>query len=102
MMKPICSAQALFLGEQDGEAERTLKRQLVACFVDDAHVTAAYLVRLSYEDTPGLQVALCIKSKESHQTDDLPCVRDPFHKLFKTTQHMDIMFLSETSLVAIQ
>jgi hypothetical protein len=100
-MEPLKTARVLFLGEQDGEIERELKKQLSGCFSRSILVSFAYLVRTSYKETPGANVALCILAKTANRTELLPCVEEVFRRLFHPTQHMDTLFLSEAQLQEI-
>jgi hypothetical protein len=100
-MEKIQTARMLFLGEQDGSTEQELKSQLWGCFSSHAGVISAYLLRVSYEATPGPHVALCINSRASNRAELLPCIEKVFRKMFRATQHMDILFVSEQQLAAI-
>jgi hypothetical protein len=100
-MEPLKTAQILFLGEQDGEIERELKEQFSGCLSGCIHVTCAYLVRVSYKETPGANVALCIFAKTENRAELLPCIEEVFRRSFHPTQHMDTLFLSEAQLQEI-
>src|SRR5271156_898878 len=100
-MAQIRTDKILFLGEQDGEAERELKRRLSECFSSSIHVSSAYLVRASDRETPGVNVALGIHAKTANSTILLPCIEQVFRGLFHPTQHMDIFFLSDVQLQEI-
>lgn len=92
----------LFLGEQDGAAERELKGKLVTCFSIVDEVRAAYLVRVSYTETPSPQIALCLRGGTERTAELTECIGKTFTSLFKTTEHLDILFLSETQLAEIE
>lgn len=100
-MEPLRSAKILFLGEQDGDTERELKKQLSRCFFGSIHVSYAYLVHMSYSETPGVNVALGIFAKAANHIELLPCIEQVFRGLFHPTQHIDTVFLSETQLQEI-
>ena len=100
-METIQTGPILFLGDQDGKTEQELKKQLSGCFSTNAGVESAYLMRVSYETTFGPHVALCINSKASNHSELLRYIGDVFHRLFHATQHMDILFVSESQLAAI-
>jgi hypothetical protein len=100
-MEPIKISQVLFLGEQDGASELGLKQGLSDCFCNVNAVLSAYLVRVSYKESPGIQIALCMNVEVSSRATVLPCVEVVFRKLFSITQHMDIFFLSDAQLAAI-
>lgn len=100
-MDQLRTDNILFLGEQDGDIERELKKRLAGCCSNSIHISYAYLVRASYKETPGVNVALCIVAKAESRIDLLPCIEQVFRGLFHPTQHMDILFLSEIQLQEI-
>ena len=93
--------RVLFLGEQDGVGERALKQALVKCFSIRGDVIAAYLARVSFRETPGPQVALCIRGTEDKAGDLVECAGKVFRGLFKTAEHLDILFLSDAQVLEI-
>jgi hypothetical protein len=100
-MEPLKTSRILFLGEQDGEIERELKRELSGYFSSHVGVISAYLVRVSYKETPGVNVSLCVSAEASNRAELLPRMEEVFRRLFRTTQHMDILFLSQSQLSVI-
>jgi hypothetical protein len=100
-MQQFKTKKVLFLGEQDGVGERALKARLRICFADDGGVDVAYLARVSFAETPKPQVALCLKGLEERAKLLIGCVGKAFNELFGSTQHLDILFLSETQLAEI-
>ncbi len=100
-MEALRTKRVLFLGEQDGVGERELKAKLSECFSVDGGVESAYLARVSFAEVPMSQVALCLKGGEEQVPALVECVGKTFKKLFKTTQHLDIFFLSEAQLKEI-
>jgi hypothetical protein len=101
-MFPVKTKRVLFLGEQDGVAERELKAKLVECLSGKNGVQAAYLVRVSYAEVPEPQVALYLSGGDEQAHALVECVGQAFSGLFKTTQHLDILFLSHTQVVEVQ
>lgn len=95
------TGQILFLGEQDGVGERALKMALSECFSTNGRVDSAFLARVSFTEVPMPQVALCVKGKDDETSSLVECVGRVFGKLFKTTQHLDILFLSDTQLAEV-
>jgi hypothetical protein len=87
--------QISFLREQDGPPERELKNQLTELFISDSNVLRAYLVCVAYKDTPGVSVALCIRSKWSENPDLVQQVEHTFRSMFGDREHLDIMFIEE-------
>jgi hypothetical protein len=94
-MESFRSLDIRFIGEQDGSAERDLKALLVARFQADIHVTEAYLVRVRYAGAPEPQVALCLAAGDQVRSEITEAVGSEFRKMFKTTESLDILFLSK-------
>lgn len=102
MPSALKTAKIQFLGEQDGLPERELKRALMGCLAScGSQVAVAYLMRVSYVETPGVQIALCMRVEESDCAELMSCIGNVFRRLFGATQHMDILFLSEVQHEAI-
>ena len=83
-----------FLYEQDGETERRLKDELIGFLGQNADVERAYLVKAvnDGEET----VMLCLAT--GTDTPDLslpPQIGKIFATIFKTKDHLDILFLAE-------
>ena len=94
-MDRLNPSRVLFLGEQDGPFERTLKSSLIAnCLSFQPSVSAAYLTRVSYQETPGQNVALCLHGGEENATAIVDCLGAIFREHFQATEHLDILFLS--------
>lgn len=100
-MQSLQSQQIVFLGEQDGAVERELKSVLTACLAADGEITAAYLVRVSLTETPGISVALCLYPDTKSREALLQCVSTLFRSRFNATQHLDILFLKNTQKLEI-
>jgi len=81
--------------------EQELKSELSGCFSNHASVFFAYLARVSYIEKPGVNISLCIFSETPDRRVLLPCIEDIFRKRFHATQHMDIIFLPQSQLSAI-
>jgi hypothetical protein len=90
-----------FLGEQDGVPERALKAMLSDYFSVDGNIQEAYLARVSFAEAPAPQVALCLRGNEETAPDLVDRVGRAFAKLFKTTEHLDILFLTAAQLTQI-
>jgi len=91
----------LFLGEQDGPHERDLKSELSRLFIEMPSVRLAFLTRVSYRDSPAINVALCIYGSVSDPQSIVATVSAAFRGLFGATQHLDIVFLSNKQLEQI-
>ncbi|MGA8938876.1 MAG: enhanced serine sensitivity protein SseB C-terminal domain-containing protein [Acidobacteriaceae bacterium] len=98
---PFRSTRLLFLCEQDGTPERKLKHALSELFAREPSVTAGYLVRVSYSETPGVNVALALIGDQSHAARLVPAIGILFKKVFNATERIDIFFLSPTQLSEI-
>jgi hypothetical protein len=68
------------------------------CLSFQPSVSAAYLTRVSYQETPGQNVALCLHGGKENAAAIVDCVGAIFRKHFHTTQHLDILFLSTQQL----
>lgn len=92
--------KALFLGEQNGVIESELKDGFCHCFSRDSSIELAYLVRVSYADTPTPQVALCLKGNKN-AIHSLECAGEVFTEIFSATEHLDMFFLSDAQIKEI-
>jgi len=95
LVQPFRTQGVLFLGEQDGPSERTLKSELLNCFNNDEVIKNAYLVRVSLKETPSVGVALCLYPDNESRDSLLQCIAGSFKKIFHATVHMDILFLND-------
>lgn len=86
--------QVTFLCEQDGNIEREMKRHWVNYFKSDVHVAVAYLAKVRYGDSPEQKVALCLSADGTERRTLVERVSSDFRRLFKTTESLDIIFLS--------
>ena len=98
-----------FLSEKTGPAEDQLKTALAERFATDRRIRRAYLVRVSYpargpqrskDENRGpqgsaepVEVVLCVSAPEDVTI--VEAVGEEFHKIFHTSQHMDVMFLTD-------
>ena len=101
MVEQRKTADILFLGEQRGLAEQEFQAEVVGCFTAHSQVQSAYLVRVSFKESPQPQVALCIRGRASDATTIVECVGKIFQRQFKTTAYLDVLFLSDTQFAAI-
>jgi hypothetical protein len=101
-MESIKTQKAIFLGEQDGPTERSLKTELAKFFVLNQEIISAYLARVSYAEVPGSQIALCLKGGEQNAQELVQGIGKVFSRLFNPMQHLDILFLSEIQLESIE
>lgn len=98
-----------FVAEQNGPAEDQFKSALSARLATDPRVARAYLVRVVYpwtgpqrsnEENRGpqgsadpVEVLLCVSAPEDVAI--VEAVRQEFHKIFHSSQHMDTLFLTD-------
>lgn len=81
-----------FLREHDGKPERVLKAQLIECF------RRAYLAQTSSGDQ--LSVTLCLKTKHGPDESLVREIGAIFAGIFVVQEHLDILFLDETTNVS--
>jgi hypothetical protein len=98
-----------FLGEQRGPAEDLITTALTARFAADPRIRAAYLVRAIYpiagpqraaQENRGrdgtaapVEVVVCVAAPEDPAI--AAVVGEEFRKLFHTSQHLDVLFLTD-------
>ena len=89
--------EVTFSGEQDGPIERDLKDRLTKLFRSQPGVMAAFLAKTAYGSKTS--VALCLRVKMSPDVEPLLVkqVGEVFASIFSRDQHLDIIFLDETS-----
>jgi len=82
-----------FVGEQAGPADDDLKKRFCEVFVHTPTVQSAYLARLSYGDSPGYSVGLCIRSSVGLDEPLEKRLAQVFAEVFRSEEHLDIMFI---------
>jgi hypothetical protein len=101
-MEELKTSRVHFLSEQDGPSEQQLKTKLIeCCLLSKTDVSSAYLARVSYRETPGLTVALCLRGGKKNAAAIVECVGATFRRVFRSTEHLDIFFLDESQLKEI-
>jgi SseB protein C-terminal domain len=90
-----------FIKEKDGKVEVELKMRLVQRFRSNIHVAEAYLALVRYGHSPELKVALCLKADKDWREEIAKTVGREFREMFKTTESLDILFLSPEQQQAI-
>lgn len=80
-----------FVGEQDGDPERALKKELTRLLGSYPKVHSAFLARTLFDGEE--TVALCLYTGEpfSHQLAEE--VGNVFHRMFRPEMHLDVLFL---------
>jgi hypothetical protein len=86
--------RVVFLREQDGMIERQLKTLWEDYFKSNIYVTWACLARVRYADSSEEKVALCLRADIADRKTLVEQVSSDFRKLFKTTESLDVIFLS--------
>src|SRR4051812_16869518 len=87
-------ARVLFLGEQEGSAERTLKDRLRRRFNLSDGVEKAYLARVRYSECGTVHVALALVAQVERMQDIVNSIGALFRSEFNPSQSLDIVFLS--------
>ncbi|MDE1174500.1 MAG: enhanced serine sensitivity protein SseB C-terminal domain-containing protein [Parvibaculaceae bacterium] len=85
----------LFLGEQDGRPERMLKEKLSKLFNFGGEIESAYLAQVDFGNGIDASVALCLRVQGNVQEKIISYVGAAFSNIFKTDQHLDIIFLND-------
>lgn len=86
--------EVVFLREQDGEPERDFKSTILPILAADKNIRRAYLAQAAHGDQHGLNIALCLRSK-GDPSEARCAVGKVFAKTFRTTEHLDIILVSE-------
>ena len=81
-----------FLGGQEGQAALELKSALLPR-LQSYPVRRAYLAQVDFGDGSSPSVALCLSAEESKTI--VKAVQEEVRRLFHSSQHLDICFLSE-------
>lgn len=97
MSTQFTAKQIRFLAEQDGPSERILKSNLVSFLTSQCWVQAAYLVRADFGEETAQTVALCVKGEPPDRSATVSQIQSIFSAIFNTSQHMDILFLTQPS-----
>lgn len=87
--------QVRFVGEQDGPPERELKDRLTEFFHRDASVKAAYLAKVTYNESSPVSIALCLRTLFGPDPGLAEKVGRIFASMFGGHEHLDIVFLSD-------
>jgi SseB protein C-terminal domain len=93
--KRLHASKVNFLREQDGPPERELKARLSEMFSAGQGIVKAYLVRVSYGDSPFESVALCLHSTAGPSLAVIENVGKIFGSLFGSREHLDTLFVSD-------
>jgi len=84
-----------FLGEQNGPPESEFKELLIPLLRSHRRVTCAYLVRVRYDQSSIVSVALCMSGSKRNDGALLQCVAEVFSQVFKLNEVLDMMFITK-------
>jgi hypothetical protein len=82
-----------FIADEDGPPERGLKEGLATVFEQHPSLERAYLVRVRYDESPNVAVALCLVGASASNTTLVEDVRRTFLERFPGGSHLDLMFV---------
>ena len=81
-----------FVGEQDGQPERLLKRRFRECLLARKADCRVYLAQVKYDSEPTSNVVLCFAFASEEPTGLMEELAAIFSDEFKTTEHLDFLF----------
>lgn len=91
-----------YVADQDGPVEQELKAWLTQTFLKTAGVKRASLARVRYGTSDKDEIALCISATVPDEETLVKTIGAHFAKVFATTAHLDILFLSKKEELEIQ
>ena len=83
-----------FVGEQDGPVEQALKLDWSATLASSPSISAAYLAKATYGADVTRHVILCLRANGKPDSAVVAHLHEPFVARFKTTEKLDIAFIS--------
>jgi hypothetical protein len=93
--------KTLFLSEQDGPAEQVLKRCLSDYLRCVPGVEQAYLVKIAHGKSSEQLPALCLVGGKKDALQIFQSAETIFHELFRSSEHLDIVFLTAEQKVEV-
>lgn len=84
-----------FVGEQSGPVEDEIKARFREILVATPAVQSAYLARLSYGESPGYSVAVCIRSSVGVDERLEKRLAQIFIEMFRRDERLDTLFMRE-------
>jgi hypothetical protein len=85
-----------FVGEQDGIPERDLKDKISGLLHRLQFKGRAYLARVEYGESRGFDVALCVSHPGGAEPALQAGVTRIFADTFRTSEHLDVIVLSDS------
>jgi hypothetical protein len=82
-----------FVCEQDGDTERNFKQKIIPLLEERDNIHSAYLVRVTYDNSHELNVALCIRMEQGDDSSLRKAIVDIFAAMFNRQEHLDIVFI---------
>lgn len=83
-----------FLGEQSGEVEQTLKRELLIEFVTRPDIQRAYLARVGFPPAEETSLALCVVSARPDDRSLIMRVGEILRRRFAKETGLEVLFLT--------
>lgn len=84
-----------FKGEQDGSSEQELKNAFYAYFSENAGVDKSFLARVTYNNQPEQNIALCLVAPKANKEEIVQNIGRLFRNMFGADQHLDILFIDK-------
>lgn len=91
----VHAPQLRFLSERDGLPEQVLKEKLRELFACDQRIWKAYLATVDYGHETSSGVVLCLRTVMGPDSALVTQVVDVFAALFRTDEHLDVLFLDD-------
>ena len=101
-MEEFKTSQIRFWGEQDGQRERVLKRELGTLFEQHVEVRSAYLMLVDYGENTQVGVALCLDVSVGENSVLRQKIQTVFRTLFEVNEQMDILFMTSDLVRGLQ
>ena len=101
-MNKVSENQINFIGEQDGDIERSFKIALNNVFIKSEKCIRAYLVQAQYTNSSLVSVILCIKTQNGEDEAIVDACTHVFKSSFSCDQYLDIIFISDNQELKIR
>jgi hypothetical protein len=91
-----------FIGEQDGEVERTMKARWLPILAAHPEIRRAFLVRAAYEEQQDVHVMLAPCSNGPGDVKVIESLRVPYAGIFSRDCPLDMAFVTSTQQSEIE